>query len=203
MRPRLKFHVVEADDDGVVASIEDIAAADVWINGGFFVFRRDIFDYIQPGEELVEEPFARLIERRELLAYRYDGFWEPMDTIKDKQRLDALSRAAARPGARQPRRGASLDAQALALASRREPPVRRVLAIGCHADDIEIGCGGTILALTRAHPGIEVTWVVLAAPGERAEEARASAEAFLAGAAPRTSTSTASATASSRTSAAR
>lgn len=62
-------------------------------------------------------------------------------------------------------------------------PLRRVLAIGCHADDIEIGCGGTLLTLTRANPGLEVDWVVLAATGERAAEARSSAEAFLAGAA--------------------
>jgi LmbE family N-acetylglucosaminyl deacetylase len=55
----------------------------------------------------------------------------------------------------------------------------RVLAIGCHADDIEIGCGGTLLALTRARPGLHVTWVVLAAPGPRAEEAQRSASAFL------------------------
>ena len=61
-----------------------------------------------------------------------------------------------------------------------EPP-RRVLAIGCHADDIEIGCGGTLLTLARSTPGLEVHWVVLAAPGERGAEAKASAEAFLAG----------------------
>jgi LmbE family N-acetylglucosaminyl deacetylase len=59
---------------------------------------------------------------------------------------------------------------------------RRVLAIGCHADDIEIGCGGTLLTLIGANPELEVDWVVLAAPGRRSEEARASAEAFLAGA---------------------
>ena len=70
--------------------IEDIQKADVWINGGFFVFRRNVLDYINPGEELVEEPFQRLIEDEELIAYPYEGFWEPMDTIKDKQRLDAL-----------------------------------------------------------------------------------------------------------------
>ena len=57
--------------------------------------------------------------------------------------------------------------------------VRRVLAIGCHADDIEIGCGGTLLALTRLQPDVEVTWVVLGAEGEREAEARASAEGFL------------------------
>jgi LmbE family N-acetylglucosaminyl deacetylase len=60
-------------------------------------------------------------------------------------------------------------------------PLRRVLAIGCHADDIEIGCGGTLLALARANPKLEVDWVVLAAEGDRADEARASAEGFLAG----------------------
>ena len=61
-----------------------------------------------------------------------------------------------------------------------EPP-RRLLAIGAHSDDLEIGCGGSILALTRASPQLEVRWVVLAANGDRAEEARRSAESFLAG----------------------
>jgi glucose-1-phosphate cytidylyltransferase len=91
VRPMFTAHVIDADGDGVVRSVEDIRAADVWINGGYFVFRREIFDYIQPGEELVEQPFKRLIEAGELIAYRYEGFWEPMDTIKDKQRLDALA----------------------------------------------------------------------------------------------------------------
>jgi glucose-1-phosphate cytidylyltransferase len=91
VRPMFTAHVIDADDSGVVRSVEDIRAADVWINGGYFVFRREIFDYIRPGEELVEEPFQRLIEAGELIAYRYEGFWEPMDTIKDKQRLDALA----------------------------------------------------------------------------------------------------------------
>jgi glucose-1-phosphate cytidylyltransferase len=90
VRPRLEYHVVRSDGDGVVEAIESLTNADVRINGGYFVFRREIFDVIEPGEELVEEPFARLIERRALLAYPYDGFWEPMDTIKDKQKLDAL-----------------------------------------------------------------------------------------------------------------
>lgn len=66
-----------------------------------------------------------------------------------------------------------------------EPPLRRVLAVGAHADDIEIGCGATLLALQRA-TALEVTWVVLSADGAREEEARTSAEAFLADAAERT-----------------
>src|SRR5205823_11521100 len=55
---------------------------------------------------------------------------------------------------------------------------RRVLCVGCHADDIEIGCGGTLLSLVAREPGLDVTWLVLSAPGERGDEARASAAAF-------------------------
>jgi LmbE family N-acetylglucosaminyl deacetylase len=57
--------------------------------------------------------------------------------------------------------------------------VQRILCVGAHSDDIEIGCGGTVLALLMAHPGIEVDWIVLSALGDRAIEARRSAERFL------------------------
>ena len=97
VRPLLSLHVVDVNSDGLVRSIVDMQAASVWINGGFYVFRRDLLDYVKPGEELVVEPFQRLIERGELLAYRYEGFWEPMDTIKDKQRLDALAESGRAP----------------------------------------------------------------------------------------------------------
>ena len=62
------------------------------------------------------------------------------------------------------------------------PPLRRILALGCHADDIEIGCGATLLLLTRAQ-AVDVTWVVFGAEGARRQEAEASAQSFLAGAA--------------------
>ena len=67
----------------------------------------------------------------------------------------------------------------LPLAGNAEAP-RRILALGCHSDDIEIGCGATLLLLTRTCPDLEVTWVVFGADGARAEEARASAARFLA-----------------------
>jgi len=97
VRPMQSLHVIESDEDGLVTSVEDMQTASVWINGGFFVFRREILDYVNPGEELVVEGFQRLIELGELLAYRYDGFWEPMDTIKDKQRLDAFAESGRAP----------------------------------------------------------------------------------------------------------
>ena len=97
VRPVFNAHVIDADEDGTVRAVTDMQRADVWINGGFMVLRRDILDHIQPGEELVVEPFARLAEKEELIAYRYEGFWEPMDTIKDKQRLDALAESGNAP----------------------------------------------------------------------------------------------------------
>lgn len=83
------FHVVGFSDERQVRSVESIATADLWLNGGYFMFRREIFDYIEPGEEMVEEPFSRLIEAGQLIAFRYEGYWAPMDTLKDLQNLES------------------------------------------------------------------------------------------------------------------
>lgn len=85
------FHTVASTDEGRVSSIKDITTADIWVNGGFFVLRSDIFEYMNPGEELVHEPFQRLIENDLLMTYRHDGFWAPMDTLKDRQTLEDLA----------------------------------------------------------------------------------------------------------------
>jgi glucose-1-phosphate cytidylyltransferase len=85
--PPYSSHLVAFDDD-VVAGVRPISKAGLWINGGFFVFRREIFDYLRAGEELVEAPFARLIAAEQLLGYRYSGYWACMDTFKDRQQLD-------------------------------------------------------------------------------------------------------------------
>jgi glucose-1-phosphate cytidylyltransferase len=84
------FHIVEAGPDALVRDIVHVAESAVRVNGGFFVLRREIFEHIRPGEELVLEPFRRLIEKSKLRAYRYDGFWASMDTFKDKQRFEDL-----------------------------------------------------------------------------------------------------------------
>jgi glucose-1-phosphate cytidylyltransferase len=90
VKPTYSFHLVRQKHDLVVAAIEDVATADVWVNGGYFIFRRDIFDYLQPGEELVIEPFQRLIKEEKLIAFQYTGFWAPMDTLKDREDLEHM-----------------------------------------------------------------------------------------------------------------
>jgi glucose-1-phosphate cytidylyltransferase len=90
VKPGLSYHVVAADGNGFVQSIEDITQSGVRINGGYFVLRREIFDYLGNGEELVAEPFQRLISQRRLLAHAYDGFWRSMDTFKDRQQLEDI-----------------------------------------------------------------------------------------------------------------
>jgi glucose-1-phosphate cytidylyltransferase len=90
VRPSLSCHYVSMDNNGLVQEIKAIGQSDIRINGGYFALKRSIFDYIKDGEELVQEPFRRLIERQDLMAYPYDGFWKSMDTFKEKQELDDL-----------------------------------------------------------------------------------------------------------------
>jgi len=90
IRPNLSFHAVSGSPDGGVSAIKPVRETDLRINTGFFMFRSEIFDYIHAGEELVEEPFQRLIADDQLLAYPYDGFTASMDTFKDKQSFEEL-----------------------------------------------------------------------------------------------------------------
>ncbi len=90
VRPHYSFHAVSYQPDGMVTGINDVQGADLWVNGGYFFFRNEVFDYLNPGEDLVKEPFQRLIDARELIAYRYEGFWSALDTLKDLQSLESL-----------------------------------------------------------------------------------------------------------------
>jgi len=84
------FHAVHGDNNGMVTSFGRVGDASLWINGGFFCFRKDVFEFINDGDELVEQPFQRLIERRRLAVYRHRGFWQAMDTFKDKITFDRM-----------------------------------------------------------------------------------------------------------------
>lgn len=88
-QPVQSFHVLRINDENnTVKKICHISDSGLWMNTGYFIFRNEIFNYIKQGEELVEEPFHRLIQMGKLLAYKHDGFWASMDTFKDKQKLD-------------------------------------------------------------------------------------------------------------------
>lgn len=92
VRPNLSYHLVSLQEGNgnLVSGIHAIGNGSVRINGGFFIFKKKIFDYIAEGEELVNGPFHRLVEAKQLVGYPYDGFWASMDTFKDKQRLESL-----------------------------------------------------------------------------------------------------------------
>jgi len=90
VRPAQSFHAVRAGDDGLVTAMEPVSQSDAWVNGGFFCLRREIFDHIEEGEELVEQPFARLMAARRLWTKKHFGFWAAMDTFKDKITLDRM-----------------------------------------------------------------------------------------------------------------
>jgi glucose-1-phosphate cytidylyltransferase len=102
VHPPLTFHLVEFDQDGSVQRLRASGESDIWINAGFFVFRNRIFDYIKEGEELVNEPFRRLIEDGELIAYRYNGFFRAMDTLKDRQILEEMVERGEMPWLQEP-----------------------------------------------------------------------------------------------------
>jgi len=90
VKPTHSFHVVRIRRDGRVRDIQHVAQSGMWVNGGYYVFRKDIFKYINDGEELIEEPFHRLLQKRSVVAHKYRGFWATMDTFKDKHQLDEM-----------------------------------------------------------------------------------------------------------------
>jgi glucose-1-phosphate cytidylyltransferase len=111
--PSQSFHLVNLDAEGEVESLRPVSETDLLINGGFFVLRREIFDFIEPGEELVREPFARLIKARKLLGYRCRQFW-CMDTFKEQQELTDLYNSGCAPWEVWKRRGADQPLPSLA-----------------------------------------------------------------------------------------
>jgi glucose-1-phosphate cytidylyltransferase len=90
VRPPARFGAIELDGDQVTSFAEKPQAQAGWINGGFFVFEREVLDLIAGDDTVLErEPLEGLATSDQLMAFRHDGFWEPMDTQRD---LDSLNR---------------------------------------------------------------------------------------------------------------
>jgi glucose-1-phosphate cytidylyltransferase len=91
VRPPARFGKLDLDGDRVSAFTEKPQLDEGWINGGFFVLEPGIFDYIEGDEiEWPKEPLERLARDGQLMAYRHDGFWQCMDTLRDKQLLQRM-----------------------------------------------------------------------------------------------------------------
>ena len=90
VRTQHTFHAVRIGKNGIVDGMGTMNGSDILVNGGFFVLKNNIFDYINDGDELVDEPFQRLIAEKRLFSYEYRGFWRAMDTFKDKISFDEM-----------------------------------------------------------------------------------------------------------------
>lgn len=88
VKPNQSFHVAKIDGHSRVSAMEDMRSSDTWINGGYFMLKRDIFDLLHEGEELVVEAFQRLIAKKQLAALPYEGFWRAVDTFKDLMEME-------------------------------------------------------------------------------------------------------------------
>ncbi|GAC69188.1 sugar phosphate nucleotidyltransferase [Gordonia soli] len=87
--PQSSFHCVDVEDDGTVKSITPVSEWPVWENGGYFVLTDEVFDHLPEGGDLVGDACEALLKEGKLLGYRYEGFWKPADTFKERAELDA------------------------------------------------------------------------------------------------------------------
>lgn len=97
--PQSSFHVVRVEPDDKVSDIKAVGTFPIRENGGYFVLRREIFDYLNEGDDLVDEAFGRLVTEGRLIATCYDGFWASADTVKERAQLEALVLDGSRPWA--------------------------------------------------------------------------------------------------------
>jgi glucose-1-phosphate cytidylyltransferase len=88
--PQSSHHVVDVAGDGLITQVTPVRDLRQWENGGYFVLRPEIFDYLNEGEDLVEDALPRLIAERKVIAYPYKGYWSPADTVKERAQLEEM-----------------------------------------------------------------------------------------------------------------
>ena len=88
--PQSSHHVVDVGDSGLITQITPMRDLRQWENGGYFIFRQEIFDCLGEGEDLVEDAIVRLVPAGRVLAYPYKGYWSPADTVKERAQLDEM-----------------------------------------------------------------------------------------------------------------
>ena len=90
INPISQYGVLDIGDDDSITKFKEKPRLSQWINGGFFVFKKGIFDYIEEDDVLESDTFGRLTEKKEIAAYKFNGFWECMDTFKDAEQLHRM-----------------------------------------------------------------------------------------------------------------
>jgi glucose-1-phosphate cytidylyltransferase len=90
VQPPTRFGVIEISSDGSIKSFREKPQTDSWVNAGFFVFEPEIFDYLDKDCVLEHGPLEKLAHDGQLMAFKHEGFWQPMDTYRDKLELETL-----------------------------------------------------------------------------------------------------------------
>ena len=142
-------------------------------------FKKKFSNILIKGEELVLEPFQRLIAKQQLFSYKYTGFFGVMDTFKEKQQLDDMYAQGDILGSLEKSTVRDISCMIKFNFNKPEKSEVKILCLGAHCDDIEIGCGGTVLKLIENYSNITVYWVVFSSNEQRAPEAIVSSNTFL------------------------
>lgn len=90
VRPVSRFGSMQIDNKGTVTEFVEKPLVEKWINGGFFIFEPEIFDYLDPSSSLEKEPLEKLVAKGELKTFKHEGFWQPMDTYRESKELNEL-----------------------------------------------------------------------------------------------------------------
>jgi glucose-1-phosphate cytidylyltransferase len=90
VKSQSRFGAIEMESDGTVSRFKEKPKSEGWINGGFFIFEKEIFGYLDDESVLEREPLENLAKDGQLAAFQHDGFWQPMDTFREAQELNEL-----------------------------------------------------------------------------------------------------------------
>jgi len=88
--PQSSHHVVDVGDDGLITQVMPMRYLRQWENGGYFVLRPEIFDYLNEGDDLIEDAIVKLVPEGRVLAYPYKGYWSAADTVKERVHLEDM-----------------------------------------------------------------------------------------------------------------
>ena len=90
VRPVSRFGVLDLAEDSSVKSFEEKPQSEGWINAGYFIFEPQVFDYLETNSILEREPLTKLAREGQLMAFKHEGFFQPMDTLREMMMLNEM-----------------------------------------------------------------------------------------------------------------